>query len=468
MKYRLPLFYDYVFPNIVLPNALITEFGMINYLHSLYSNKMRYNNGFFDPTETVNPCTLIFDNKLGSWPNSSGGSHLTYEFYNNFLELYESPIYFGKKNTSKYIYPIKISPHIDDFIGVDLRAGSKLNGEYFWKHMSAEALQDAQQRRAIIFLDYAEENFIERSSYSNLHTALKNSGIPKEQIVLAFNSFNAQEVYESWFPEEERRLEVRNWPFVISATSYHYDKIDKKMTALNFLSLQNKIRKNYFLFKIRRPRPHRIGLLYRLASDGLLEKSDWSCLTSIEYNEPLVSSIETQYQCQLDNDLIKNLHTQLPHSLYSEIDSDYANVSAWTDKNIAPYTDSYFYVCTETYTHGEHKSLTEKVFKPIANFQPFLFLAYPGALKVLKNLGFKTFENHFDESYDDETEEASRSNMIYKEISRLCSMSKEEIHQWYWSMQDTLIHNYYHLLSIYKTEPKGRELIKYLHDRISS
>lgn len=429
---------------------------------------MRYNNGFFDPTETVNPCTLILDDKLGSWPNSSGGSHFTYEFYNNFLELYENSIYFGKKNTSKYIYPIKISPHIDDFIGVDLRAGSKLNGEYFWKHMSAEALQDAQQRRAIIFLDYAEENFIERSSYSNLHTALKNSGIPKEQIVLAFNSFNAQEVYESWFPEEERRLEVRNWPFVISATSYHYDKIGKEMTPLKFFSLKNKIRKNYFLFKIRRPRPHRIVLLYRLASDGLLEKSDWSCLTSIEYNELFVSSIETQYQCQLDKDLIKNLHTQLPHSLYSEIDSDYANVSAWTDKNIAPYTDSYFYVCTETYTHGEHKSLTEKVFKPIANFQPFLFLAYPGALKVLKNLGFKTFENHLDESYDDETEEASRSNMIYKEISRLCSMSKEEIHQWYWSMKDTLIHNYYHLLSIYKTEPKGRELIKYLHDRISS
>jgi hypothetical protein len=467
MKYKLPLFYDYVFPNIVLPNALITEFGMINYLHSLYSNKMRHNNGFFDPTEIVNPCSLIFNNELGSWPNSSGGCHLNHEFYTNCLELNENSLYFGKKTTSKYIYPIKISPHIDDFIGVNLPSGSKLNGEYFWKHMSAEALQDVRQQKSIIFLDYAEENFIERVSYVNLHEALKNSGIPKEQIILAFNSFNAQEVYESWFPEAERKLEVRNWPFVISATSYHYDKIDEKMTALRFLSTTNRIRSKYFLFKIRRPRLHRIGLLYRLVTDGLLDKCDWSCLTSLEYNEAATNHIATHYRCRLDKELIQNLHSQLPHSLISEVDSDYTNVSAWTDKNIAPYMDSYFYVCTETYIHGEHKSLTEKVFKPIANFQPFLFLAYPGALKVLKNLGFRTFDNFIDESYDDEIDESVRSNMIYQEITRLCSMSVEEIHSWYWSMKDILIHNYYHLLNIHKTETWSVELIKYLHGRVS-
>jgi hypothetical protein len=32
--------------------------------------------------------------------------------------------------------------------------------------------------------------------------------------------------------------------------------------------------------------------------------------------------------------------------------------------------------------------------------------------------------------------------MIYGEIKRLCSMSKEEIHNWYWSMEEILIHNH--------------------------
>ena len=58
-------------------------------------------------------------------------------------------------------------------------------------------------------------------------------------------------------------------------------------------------------------------------------------------------------------------------------------------------------------------------------------------------------------------------NMIVKEINRLCSMSKEQIHEWFWQMEDILIHNHNHILEIYKHEPKGPELIKYLHDRIS-
>jgi hypothetical protein len=31
----------------------------------------------------------------------------------------------------------------------------------------------------------------------------------EEHVILAFNSFNAKEIYESWFIEEERRLEVK-------------------------------------------------------------------------------------------------------------------------------------------------------------------------------------------------------------------------------------------------------------------
>jgi hypothetical protein len=116
--------------------------------------------------------------------------------------------------------------------------------------------------------------------------------------------------------------------------------------------------------------------------------------------------------------------------------------------------------------HGEYKSLTEKVFKPIANFQPFVFVAYPGALALLKELGFKTFSPFIDESYDDELDEAVRLQMIYKEIDRLCCMSIQEMHDWYWAMKEILIHNHNHLLTLQHQEPKSLELIKYLYDRV--
>jgi hypothetical protein len=456
---------------MVLPNALINEYGIINYLHTLYSNK-HTTDSFFDNAGGPNsPTNTIFDNKLGSWPNSlrTNGPHLKAPVYDSYLTYHEQSLYFGKTQLKKYIYPIKINPHIDEFIGVNLRPGNKLNGEYFWKHMSAEALQDAQQGRALIFLDYGQENFIEKQTYQNLHEALKHSGIPKEQILLAFNSFNATEVYESWFPPEERRLVVMDWPFVMTASSFYYStcKVDQRLDINQFEASENILRKHHFLFKIRNLRQHRTALLYKIANEGLLDKGDWSCLTPHSYKESEIAQFNAKYQFDIDPNIIASLCSLLPKSLESEQGLQHSSVSAWTDSHAKAHENSYLYICTETFVHGKYKSLTEKVFKPIANFQPFIFVAYPGALALLKSLGFKTFAPFINEEYDNELDDAIRLQMIYKEIERLCNMSKQEIHNWFWNMKDTLVYNHNHLLTIHKEEPKSLELIKYLHDHVT-
>jgi len=467
--YKLPFFYDYVFPNFVLPNALNNEYGIVSYLHTLYSNKVKENAYSDIGVSTVS--TDMFDNNLGRWPTSirHGGTHLNAPWYPD-LKVEETSLYFGKQHTNrkKYIYPIKITPFIDDFIGINLKAGNKLNGEYFWKNMSMEALTDSQKGNAIIFIDYAQENFIDKESYVNLHECIRLSGIPKEQIVLAFNSFNATEIYESWFPEGERRLEVKNWPWVMCSSSWHYSQqSSERLNLSEFRETKNSYRKNHFLFKIRNIRPHRRAMLYKLASDNLLEKGDWSCLTSFEIKHWELQEFNEKYQWNLNSELIKQI-VKVPKNLDSENGLAHAEVSAWTDRHAEAHKNSYFYICTETFTDREYKSLTEKVFKPIVNFQPFFFVAYPGALALLQSLGFRTFHPFIDESYDNEPNEARRMNMILAEIHRLCNMSIEQIHEWYWQMEEILIHNHNHVLEIYKHETKGPELIKYLHDRISS
>ena len=40
--------------------------------------------------------------------------------------------------------------------------------------------------------------------------------------------------------------------------------------------------------------------------------------------------------------------------------------------------------------------------------------------------------------------------LAYIQLKRLCSMTKEEIHNWYWSMEDILIHNHTHLTEYFK------------------
>jgi hypothetical protein len=81
-------------------------------------------------------------------------------------------------------------------------------------------------------------------------------------------------------------------------------------------------------------------------------------------------------------------------------------------------------------------------------------------LAELRKLGFKTFEGFIDESYDLETDNSIRIELITKEIKRLCEMSKEELHNWYWSMEEILVHNHKTLLNYNKTKIFGEELIK--------
>jgi hypothetical protein len=444
----------------------------------MYNNRIKYNSFFEekllqnDIHETVVP--HIYGNSLGTWPNSvrTNGTHMKGGPYPQMIKVVEDSLFFGKAKYNTYIYPIKVPPHFDKFTGVRVSDFPRLNGEYFWKHMSEEALIDARSGRAIIFLDYAQENFVDKIDYDRLHEALEFSYIPKENIILAFNSFNAKEIYESWYPPEYRRLEVWNWPFVTSNTSYHYKQQIQSngpgcVSLHSFKQSMLKIRKNHLLFKIRRTREHRLAFLYKLASDGLLEKVDWSCLNEHGFDEQQVKQIEQKYGLETNTEIVKELYNDIPHYLQSESDKNYYNVTSWNPWESECYKDAYVYLCTETFTDKPYKSLTEKTFKPIANFMPFLVFGSYKTLELLKELGFKTFSPWIDESYDEEPDIKKRAQMIYSEISRLCSMTIEDLHKWYWEMEDILIHNHEQIQKIYSEEKESTKLIEYLNKRVN-
>lgn len=232
------------------------------------------------------------------------------------------------------------------------------------------------------------------------------------------------------------------------------------------------LRPNYFLFKIKRPRTQRMALFYKMITDNLLEKGDWSFLENINFDEQHVIRISNRYGFSANLQKIQEVHSTLPHNLKSEPGLTHHEVGAWSDRDVTAHKNSYFYICTETFTGDEYgkgyKSLTEKVFKPIANFQPFLFFAFPGALGLLRELGFKTFHPFIDESYDDEQDARDRFHKIYQEIQRLTSMSKEELHAWYWSMESILIYNHQHMKNFHKNQKHCESFIEYLYQQTIS
>lgn len=62
---------------------------------------------------------------------------------------------------------------------------------------------------------------------------------------------------------------------------------------------------------------------------------------------------------------------------------------------------SFCHIVTETVYQSDRIHLTEKTFKPIVLQQPFILVAPRGSLKYLKSYGFKTFQDIWDEDYDD-------------------------------------------------------------------
>ena len=65
------------------------------------------------------------------------------------------------------------------------------------------------------------------------------------------------------------------------------------------------------------------------------------------------------------------------------------------------YDSTYFSLVTETHVEKVDMFVTEKTFKPMAFYHPFVIVAQQGHLQSLRNNGFETFGNLFDESYDD-------------------------------------------------------------------
>ena len=100
--------------------------------------------------------------------------------------------------------------------------------------------------------------------------------------------------------------------------------------------------------------------------------------------------------------------------------------------------------CTNIRESGNALAFTEKTWKPIMNLHPFILVANKHSLKHLRNYGFKTFSPFIDESYDDIDDVEGRIIAIQNEVDRLCKLPIKQLHDWYWSIEDILKHNYYH------------------------
>ena len=186
-------------------------------------------------------------------------------------------------------------------------------------------------------------------------------------------------------------------------------------------------------------RQHRLEVLYHLFKKRMLD-NHISCpetcpaenISIHDAIKPLISKYPDIQQVFAQQTLPINFAGETDHPMHS----------CWLSL-FDESAESLLYLVTETVATGRRHHLTEKTFKPIALGMPFVIVGTRGSLEYLRSYGFRTFEDIWDESYD----QAEDSVRIERIASLLCSLDElpaEAKQDLFDQAQEVVEHNWNH------------------------
>ena len=407
-----------------------------------------------------------------------------------------TPEEFGKSKLPRNIQKSKCEGDIPflDYLkirtssSVNLGRGNSLTSSNFFK--TVNFLTDDFSNKYIIFyeVDDGKESFKRLVKNKRVISDLRD----KKCYVIFFHNdcvawqFNKQDMYWLEFKElvKNQNIDIDRFGFIMYETVLKddYDKVGEigidfysfndtskfiyhpdnfarsSQLDKNTLSRMFRISKGYYRqFKYcshnNNIKDHRVELLLFLIKNNLL---DGGVTTWFGGGEPKAQGVDdldftkfngvsrgiVDYSKEYGKESVEFANKFIPNSYDSKEEGFF------TFLNLIPYFNSYFNIITETswgpgydFEVPQKIHLTEKVWKPISAFQPFILISTKNNLKKLREWGFRTFDGFIDESYDELDTYEERIKIINKEIIRLCSMSRKELDAWYWSMEDILVHN---------------------------
>ena len=145
--------------------------------------------------------------------------------------------------------------------------------------------------------------------------------------------------------------------------------------------------------------------------------------------------------------IVSKLNSVLDNFIWSYRDKKLPNDIDPTDNryqrflNPDWYDDTYFSTVVETFQYDECIWVTDKTLKALAYYHPFLLIGQHHSLKRLKQMGFETYDNIFDESYDDIVDFDQRLDAVIKNINNFVPIPYDS------ETQRRLQHNHDHFFN---------------------
>jgi hypothetical protein len=308
-----------------------------------------------------------------------------------------------------------------------------------------EVLFRIRNRTAYFLITVLYEGYMDDDFLDHMSDYFTSKSIPLTQIIYLSNCYNGKEIYKDYCQRKNKLAEMNMEYFPI----FRIDKCDVQSALNKITEYKTGTRKKTFLCFNRRYNDHRLMLYLQMVKTGLIDQSYYSMdKTQPESNRSFVDNCKYLLSRFADMDL--NAADVLVADNLLPLILDNPNFNNYPmEQSVDPvqhfYNNSLVNIVTETYFFNNIIHITEKTYKPIAFKQPFVMIAAPGSLQHVKDMGFKTFNEFWDESYDQEKDHKIRFRKILKVLEEVNSWSDEIKADFTYVVKDILEYNASHL-----------------------
>ena len=347
----------------------------------------------------------------------------------------------GLDHTHTFIYPYTLTwrvPFENYFYPT--------SGIIEFSHTPGHILHHVRASKGYFLIDLSAEAFIRDDHLEAMHRYFSDAnGIPMGKIIYLTGCMNADVVYNDWCQRKQIPNTIRDRmklvSFPISQHSLSTNLWQMTEPEYNTESVPEKL----FLCWNRRFRNHRTTLALALEKANLIDRSYYS----MGRVDPENSSFDFSHT--IDNHMVsfqgieKEYAMSFMDKLPLVIDGETRINQMCQDFDAAArnfYSNSLVSIVTETNFDHKELTLTEKSFKPSKEKHPFIIVGVPGALKAMREFGFKTFSEFWDESYDETTDHMERLSKIINICKEIGSWDHDKILDFKRRVKPILDHNF--------------------------
>ena len=320
-----------------------------------------------------------------------------------------------------FIYPITLGWK-DDM----QRLFNMENGIFERNRVPQTFMDLIRHHKGYLVLEHGWESFCRWEDFDLIHRYVRYHNIPSNKTIYITGTANVVTLYDEYCRARNIDSRLTVIPYLPAQDGYAENISDVEMPEYDPWKMPSKT----FLSLNYRPRPHRTMLLALFNKHHLLSKSYFSFCGMHDdqhiggtYNNSHIGGLD------LDHSEVDGLQDRLAEFIldnnwpeqYYDVIYDSGN------KDMAKYyEDSLVNITTETNFYSDIISVTEKMFKPIRYMQPFVLVGAPYSLKHLKDLGFRTFEDFWDESYDLTVDHNQRLKKVMETCNQISNFTHKE------------------------------------------